>query len=241
MNSLSIRSYQPLTETHIHDWHQLVLPLQGSIHIELEGYRGLVGVGECVVIRSGQRHDFGANEAARFVVADLDELPAPLADTPHCLFSINPPLRSFLLFVEQQLEYRVDPQVEASMVQLFGQLLSQQHMAPPQDRLISAIQHWITEQLHTSLGINELARQAGLGTTQFKKRFREQLGISPMQYITRERMEKARALLSHTDLSVQQIAEQIGYADVSAFSRRFSQHFGLPPRVFAQGHNHNSV
>ena len=45
-------------------------------------------------------------------------------------------------------------------------------------------------------------------------------------------MEKARALLTHTDLPVQQVAEQVGYGDVSAFSRRFTRHVGLSPRRF---------
>ncbi len=47
-------------------------------------------------------------------------------------------------------------------------------------------------------------------------------------------MEKAKALLTHTDLPVQLIAERVGYTDLSAFSRRFSIHFGLSPRELAR-------
>ncbi|WP_419535300.1 helix-turn-helix domain-containing protein [Endozoicomonas sp.] len=45
-------------------------------------------------------------------------------------------------------------------------------------------------------------------------------------------MEKAKALLTHTDLPIQLIAERVGYNDVSAFSRRFTSHFGLSPKAF---------
>jgi len=55
-----------------------------------------------------------------------------------------------------------------------------------------------------------------------------------MQYVTAKRMDKARALLQHTDYSVQLIAEQVGYTDISAFSRRFSANFGLTPTRFTQ-------
>ncbi|POF56904.1 AraC family transcriptional regulator, partial [Vibrio vulnificus] len=55
-----------------------------------------------------------------------------------------------------------------------------------------------------------------------------------LQYITALRMEKAKALLTHTDLPVQRVAEQVGYSDLSAFSRRFSRHFGLSPRAFCR-------
>ncbi|WP_350629915.1 helix-turn-helix domain-containing protein, partial [Pseudoalteromonas sp. Q36-MNA-CIBAN-0048] len=50
--------------------------------------------------------------------------------------------------------------------------------------------------------------------------------------ITEKRMQKAKALLTHTDLPIQIIAEQVGYNDLSAFSRRFSLYFGLSPRLF---------
>lgn len=52
-----------------------------------------------------------------------------------------------------------------------------------------------------------------------------------MQYITHVRMEKAKALLAHTDYPVQLVAKKVGYTDVSSFSRRFTAHFGLPPPV----------
>ena len=234
LNSLSIRTYQPQATTHIHPYHQLVLPLQGAIRIELEGYRGLAGPGDCVVIRMGQRHDFGADASARFLVADLDQLPVPFFDSDYCLFRVSPPLQRFLLFVEQQLAFRVDPGIEQTMVALFTQLLAQEQLQATGDPLIRSIQSWIADHLAEPLTINGLAHQAGLGTTQFKKRFRHQLGTSPLHYITHQRMHKARALLSHTDLNLQQVAEQCGYQDVSAFSRRFSQTFGQAPGAFAR-------
>ncbi|MCT7655312.1 helix-turn-helix transcriptional regulator [Oceanimonas sp. NS1] len=55
-----------------------------------------------------------------------------------------------------------------------------------------------------------------------------------MQYVTQKRMDKARALIQHTDYSIQLVAELVGYTDLSAFSRRFSQHFGMTPTRFSQ-------
>lgn len=75
---------------------------------------------------------------------------------------------------------------------------------------------------------------ACLSPTQFKVLFKTNLGMSVQQYVTHHRMEKAKALLTHTDLPVQIVAERVGYNDLSAFSRRFSLHFGLPPRQFTR-------
>ncbi|WP_332248847.1 AraC family transcriptional regulator [Psychromonas ingrahamii] len=93
------------------------------------------------------------------------------------------------------------------------------------------MQAFIDANLSASLQILELAKIAYLSPTQFKKLFTNNLGISAYKYITQKRMEKAKALLTHTDLPVQLIAQQVGYNDLSAFSRRFSLYFGLSPRA----------
>lgn len=231
-NSLSIRSYTRQRRGHTHTYHQLVLPIQGTINIELSGYTGKVSVGECVVIQAGQQHYFKADEAARFIVADLNELPANLTINGYAVFCVTPPLLSFLFFIEKQLEYQVDDRLEQSVLAIFYQLLEQQGFTHPVDPRIRSAQSYITERLCEPLEINLLAGVACLSPTQFKKLFKKHIGISAHQYITQQRMEKAKALLSHTDLPVQLVAEQVGYRDLSAFSRRFSRYFGLSPREF---------
>ncbi|USD58993.1 helix-turn-helix domain-containing protein [Vibrio sp. SCSIO 43140] len=233
--SLSIRTYTKSLSRHVHDsYHQLVLPIQGNIHIDMDGFLGKVSVGECVVIPKGVAHGFNADEAARFIVADLDELPSHLISEKLAVFSTSPPLLSFIHFVEKQLEYQVDSAIEASMVNIFILLLGQQELSRTNDPRIRAVQVMINEQLSEPLTIQSLAKVAYLSPTQFKKLFKENIGMSVLKYITEQRMEKAKALLTHTDLPVQWVAERVGYSDLSAFSRRFSAHYGMSPREFAR-------
>ena len=56
--------------------------------------------------------------------------------------------------------------------------------------------------------------------------------MTVMKYVTKLRMEKAQALLTHTDYPLQIIGEKVGYKELSAFSRKFSQYFGLSPTKF---------
>lgn len=233
-NSLSIRSYSRQRRGHSHDYHQLVLPLRGVINIELEGYSGKVAPGECVVIHTGTMHHFTANEEARFVVADLSDLPDNLAQSDCLVFSITAPLISYLHFIEKQLEHQVNPELEQSMFNTFTILLGEQGTFKQLDHRIRAVLEYVSDHLTDKLLIDELAKVACLSSTQFKKVFKEQVGLSVMQYITKERMEKAKALLMHTDYPIQLVAEQVGYADLSSFGRRFSNHFGLSPKQFSQ-------
>ena len=64
--------------------------------------------------------------------------------------------------------------------------------------------------------------------------FRRAVGLSPMQYVTQSRMQRARLLLLNSELSVSAIAEQCGYPDVSNFVRRFHQQFQQTPLQYRQ-------
>lgn len=231
---LSIRSYSRQRQGHSHTYHQMVLPLRGAIEIELDGFAGRVASGECVVIRSGQQHHFTADEEAWFVVADMHWLPENLRATDSCVFRISGPLLQYLSFVETQLGHQVNDALEQSMFVTFALLLAEQRLLPQVDRRIRQVLQVIDMRLSERLTLDELAQTACLSETQLKKLFRQQIGLSVMQYLTRVRMEKAKALLQHTDYSVQRIAEQVGYSDLSAFSRRFSASFGLSPTRFSR-------
>ncbi|MGI0118524.1 helix-turn-helix domain-containing protein [Zooshikella sp. RANM57] len=232
-NHLSIRSYSSQRRGHSHAYHQLVLPLRGAINIEIEGYSGKAIPGECVIIKAGEIHHFTANEEARFVVADMSQLPKNLSQSETLLFSINSPLISYLSFIEKQLEYQLNTELEQIMFSTFEILLAEQILLKQVDRRIRSVLEYVLENLAEKLMIKELAKIACLSPTQFKKLFKDQMGLSVLQYITQARMEKAKALLIHTDYPVQIVAEQVGYRDLSSFSRRFSSIYGLSPREFS--------
>ncbi len=97
--NLSIRTYTKRMSSHVHDgYHQLVLPIQGSIHIDMDAFIGNVSVGDCLVIRQGAAHGFNADQASRFIVADMDALPEHLHDDNMVVFSATPPFLSLLIY-----------------------------------------------------------------------------------------------------------------------------------------------
>lgn len=232
--NFSIRRYSRQPKAHQHDFHQLVLPLQGSIRLQQSGFQGLVSPGQCVVIHQGKTHQFAAAEAARFLVADLHQLPANLQQAEQLAFAITPALQRFCEFIEAQLSAQVNPAIEQQLATTFWLLLSQQQDFRLLDDRLRRVIAIIDRQLHQPLCIAQLAEQAHLSATQLKSLFRRHTGDTLMGYICQQRMNKAKALLLHTDLPVQHIAEYCGYQDGSAFSRRFRQHFGLSPSQMRQ-------
>jgi AraC-like DNA-binding protein len=77
--------------------------------------------------------------------------------------------------------------------------------------------------------IEDVARQVGLSQRHLNNLFREQFGVTPLQFVTQWRLEQARILLARGDLSVKQVSHMAGYAHVSSFSYAYSRHFGESP------------
>lgn len=234
---LSIRSYTLTLRAHAHDYCQLVLPLHGALEISLETYRAQtltdrVALGRCVIIPAGAVHSFSAAEQSRFLVANLNQLPNSMLNLPTPFVSISSPLLAFCQFVEYQLQHQHNPQLNADIGTLFLSLLEQESFQAQYDARISRVLEYLQHNLNQTPALPALSAIACLSLSQYKALFKQQIGLSTHQYLLKLRMDKARALLAHTDYPVNIIAEQVGYQDLSAFSRRFSRYFGQSPRHF---------
>jgi len=231
-NPLSIRSYSTKPTSHSHEFNQIVLPLRGVINIKVDGFNGKVTPGECVVVKAKEEHLFTAGTEARFVVVDMQNLPPNISTSQCVVFAISKPLIHYLVFIESQLENQINGPLEKSMFETFHLLLADQILSPKLDNRISTSIAYMKKNIADQLQINRLAKVAFLSDTQFKKLFRQQTGMTVMKFVTRLRMEKAQALLTHTDYPLQIIGEKVGYNELSAFSRKFSQYYGLSPNQF---------
>lgn len=230
--SLSIRAYEPAVQTHSHHFHQIVVPLRGSIEISLNEFDGSIAVGHCVIIQKNVDHSFKANKQARFLVADLYELPES-AKSVECPFAtISNAFKSFCLFADIQLSSQIHAALEDGMVAVFKQLLSLQDFLPNIDRRISRALEHIEDDLSTNHTLNSLASVSSLSVSQFKVLFVKYTGKTLSQYLLMLRMEKARALLVNTDMPINIVSEHTGYTDQSAFTRRFQSYHGISPSEY---------
>ncbi len=101
--------------------------------------------------------------------------------------------------------------------------------------------HFIHENLTNKILINEVCRKAYLSRNAFFKWFKEQLGITPVDYINRERIKLAKQLLAENKHSIAQISASCGFSDANYFIRLFRKSEGITPGAYKDcvtGHLH---
>jgi AraC family transcriptional regulator of arabinose operon len=84
------------------------------------------------------------------------------------------------------------------------------------------------------MDVASLASSVALSPSRFAHLFRQQVGVSPMQYVDLQRLQRAKQLLERTAKSISEIAFEVGY-DPIHFSLRFKQHTGVSPRAYRNG------
>lgn len=90
---------------------------------------------------------------------------------------------------------------------------------PPQS--LAPVLDWAAQRLHEPLTVGDLAAQANLSPRTLARRFTEQLGVGPGQWVLQRRVAAAQALLEETDLAVETIARRVGLSTAANLRRRF--------------------
>ncbi|WP_244193045.1 helix-turn-helix transcriptional regulator [Paenibacillus taichungensis] len=86
-------------------------------------------------------------------------------------------------------------------------------------------------ELHATEGISvqQVADFAGVHRSYFSNMFTTQVGLPPLKYMQRIRMDKAKQLLKDTDVTVTEIALSLGYPNLYSFTRAFKIYYKVPP------------
>ncbi len=100
------------------------------------------------------------------------------------------------------------------------------------DESIAFAQDWMKRNLSQPITVHQIAQECGLPLRTFNRKFKDQVGQSPHQYLQQIRMEIAQQLIRDFSLSMQDVAEQVGYKDAYHFSTRFQQQFSLTPSQY---------
>ena len=118
---------------------------------------------------------------------------------------------------------------------LLNQILSDSATLPAYtSALVKRTVAYFQQDYRRPLSRKEVAQVIGLSENYLSQIFRQELGISPWEYLNRYRIKQARELLAHTDESIASIAMEVGFEDPSYFGRVFHKITGLSPREYRE-------
>ena len=115
------------------------------------------------------------------------------------------------------------------------------HAPPASAATLAPVLHWMLQNLHRSPKLAEIARHAGMSTRSFSRRFREQLGTTPLQWMLAARVRRAQALLESTRLTVEQVALQVGFDSAVTLRERFARQLSISPARYRRAMGGGSV
>ena len=129
---------------------------------------------------------------------------------------------------------------DLSLKELLIRLVQSQHLlqiesesaANTNHSRLHYVLHYIHDNLTDKISVDVLSRKAYLSRNMFFKWFKEQFGITPLEYINRERIKLAKQLLADNNNSITDVGLQCGFTDVNYFVRLFKKTEGITPGTY---------
>ncbi|MFC4314353.1 GlxA family transcriptional regulator [Steroidobacter flavus] len=104
---------------------------------------------------------------------------------------------------------------------------------PPESSTgLQQLLEWIERRLDRVLTLESMAEQAKVSIRTLTRRFQEQLGVSPLQWVLQTRVRRAQHALETTDLSIERVAATAGFSSSTSLREHFARVVGTSPRAY---------
>ncbi|MBY7144460.1 helix-turn-helix domain-containing protein [Virgibacillus sp. NKC19-3] len=220
------RTYSGVPNTHEHPFVQLLFPLEGSMEIQTKKFSKEIDEDVIVLIPSSCMHTYYAHKRNEILVVDIPGYFIDLPDIGSGIYlEMNESWKAIrFLLLEEILTNDSHSKMIYHIVRLIAEKIRSSSILPS----IEYVHNHFSE----SLEIEKLASIENLHPVYYTQWFKKRTGKSPVAYIQEVRLKEAKKLLTETDLSITNISLQIGYNQLSSFSRLFYKYEGQSPRIY---------
>jgi AraC-like DNA-binding protein len=242
--SVSLRRYGAIEASDVHDFHQVVLGLDGAMAMTVDGIGQVIDAGSAWLIPAGAQHDYAGVGENRQLVLDL---PAASLAVPQRLFdrARAVSMDASLAQLTQRIAARAAGSMQAgddlavrrfhweAAARLCAAMLADsgttRAVTPRAGLDFARIDRWLRAHLSEPLRIADLATHCGFGMRRFHQVFIDAFGETPHRYLQRLRLDISITLLADPRPSLADIALAVGFGDQSAYTHAFTRRFGLAP------------
>jgi AraC-like DNA-binding protein len=233
--NLDIRSYGSVREPHRHDFAQLVLPLKGSLAMDIAGRRHQLDTLNAAFVQTGAMHSQISDAANRSIIVDLDLAALAPAIVDRLVARPYMPLAPIASRLVDYMGLVADggsasgDRLDHWLPLLLDALV--EAPARPQSRL-AALMEQIEAEPGEAWTAEAMAGRIGLSVSRLHALFRSEHGTTPAAWLSELRIRRAREWLAATDEPIVELALRAGYSDQSALTRAMRRATGLTPAAY---------
>ncbi|MET0549499.1 MAG: AraC family transcriptional regulator [Xanthomonas sp.] len=234
--SLSLRSYGGDGTVHQHGHVQLVLPLHGTLELEVDGHGGYLDRFRAAVVAPLTRHAQSALDANRFLIVDCapdafgDDALERLQRQP--FLDLPPPLQDRLAALAPYPD--LDVAHDRAGVAVLAWL--QAGTAPRGWQRLQTLCRRIEAAPGQDWPVRRMAQLAHLSPSRLHALFRTALGRTPQDWVAARRLDWVRRQLAHGSRPIAALAQDSGYADQSTLTRALKRSTGQTPAAYRRRH-----
>jgi AraC-like DNA-binding protein len=232
--SISIRSYGMDSRAHSHGFVQLVLPLSGSLEIDLAGHGALLDRTRAAFVPAGTRHSQHSRGPNCFLIVDVP--PRDLDTRLTALLAARrfPAVTQAAAHLIDYMAGSLESDSTTLRAALWTPLLLDAlagELPRPSSRLAGLL---AAVDANPCMGwtVADMAARAGLSASRLHALFQEDLGTTPRAWLAGRRLEHVRRWLAATRMPIAEIAARAGFFDQSALTRAVRRATGMTPAAY---------
>ncbi len=229
--------------------YNLIFNTRGRLVWVIEGVEYVMEPGEMVLVRPGVWHSGYSQTACmglgslhfEMTLAGGQDAMEILVLPTEMRFGNDARMKAYLGLFMKEFDRKSRGETEQAMPG-WGELISRELVRKTAregtlrqralDGVVVLLLEEITRRIHVPTTLEELAKIAGFSAQHLNRIFNKALGVTPLRYLNRLRMDVAGRMLTETGLSVKAVGEQLTFDDPYYFSRMFKQHHGVSPAGF---------
>ncbi|WP_142850883.1 AraC family transcriptional regulator [Telmatospirillum sp. J64-1] len=238
-SNIDVRSYGAAQGAHRHDFAQLVLPLSGTLEIDIAGTGSRLRLCRAAFVEPGSSHSQMSDGPNRSLIVDLDPaiLEPEIGDRliRHPFVPLTPAANKLIDYMSLLVG---SGGASGTNVRLWVPLLLDalvHEPARPHSRL-GALLAGIEPKLGLPWTAEMMAERACVSVSRLHALFRAELNTTPRAWLAEMRLKRACEWLTLSEQSIAEIAYRAGYADQSAFTHAMRRATGLTPAAYRRQH-----
>ena len=211
-----------------------VIKYEGETVYSSNGKRFLSDIGHIVILPKGCSYEWQCTRSGHFSIIEFE------SESTFCepiSFSVKNGEK--ILKMSKDLEYKRNlkkPMVELesirdtySILLVLTQTVEARYLPTEKQQKIAPAVEYISQHYNENITNDKLAEISGISTVYFRKLFSSVVGVSPIVYVRRLRIENAKEMLKSDYGTLSDVAQSLGYASLYDFSRDFKKHTGTSP------------